>query len=49
MGESSKLPKSLTFKTPILKTCNMHTNIHNLNLKWSTVLDRQTENKSENL
>ena len=47
MGESSKFPKSLTFKTPNLKTCSMPT-IRNFKFKWPNVF-RQTYNKSEKL
>ena len=37
MGESSKLPKSWTFETPILKLAVCLLNIHNIKFKWSIV------------
>ena len=45
MGESSKFPKSWTFKTPILKLAIGPLNIHNFKFKWPLVCE--TENKSE--
>ena len=42
MGESSKLPKSLTFETQILKLAVYQLNINNYQFKWSIVF-RQTE------
>ena len=47
MRESSNIPKSLPFKTPILKLAVCPQIIHNFKFKWSIVL-RQTEYKSEN-
>ena len=39
MGESSKFPKSRTFKTPILKLAVCTLNIHNSSLNGQLPLD----------